>query len=78
MKTYEIKKPKGTFYTDFTFNKGNVYGIFEHDCRVSTIKGGPTELTNDTWINRGPDGNILGFNGNIQETETTLIITVNR
>jgi len=74
----EIKKPAGTFYTDFDFQNGHVYGIFEHDQRVSYIKGPKTELTNDTWINRDQDGGIISFNGTVTETETHLIITLKK
>lgn len=75
---HAVKKPKGTFYSDFTFSKGYLYAIFEHDCRVSNIKVCKTELTNDTWIQKDQNGKITGFAGEIQETETELIITLNK
>ena len=33
--TYKIKKPKGTFYSDWVINKGKLIAIFEHDVRVT-------------------------------------------
>ena len=75
--THQIKKPAGTFYSDFTFDKGKLYAIFEHDNRVSHIPVCKTEITNDTWIQRDEQGKIQGFAGNVQETPTHLIITLN-
>jgi len=75
---HEIKKPAGTFYTDFTFNNGHLYAIFEHDSRVSNIKVCKTGLTNETWINKNAEGKITGFNGEVTETETHLVITLNK
>lgn len=74
---HSIEKPKGTFYTDFTFDKGYLYGIFEHDQRVTHKRVTKTDITNDTWIKRDPAGNIAGFNGNVTETDTHLIIELN-
>lgn len=34
--TYQIDKPKGTFYTDYNIVKGKCYAIFEHDVRQTT------------------------------------------
>lgn len=76
--THIVKKPAGTFYSDFTFQNGNLYAIFEHDSRVSNVKVCRTELTNDTWIQRNQDGKITGFAGEVKETETELIITLNK
>ena len=76
--THAVKKPTGTFYSDFTFHNGHLYAIFEHDSRVSNVKVCKTELTNDTWIQRSQDGKITGFAGEVQETETELIITLNK
>lgn len=33
-KKYKIKKPKGTFYTDYFINNGNCYAVFEYENRV--------------------------------------------
>jgi hypothetical protein len=75
--TYIVKKPQGTFYSDFTFSKGYLYAIFEHDQRVSNIKVCKTDITNETWIQR-TGGKITGFAGEVKETETDLIITLNK
>lgn len=74
--TYEIKKPEGTFYSDFTFSKGYLYAIFEHDSRVSYVKVTKTDITNETWIKRDNDGKILGFAGNVTETPASLIFNI--
>lgn len=37
-KTYQIKKPKGTFYSDWVISKGKLIAIFEHGDRVTTKK----------------------------------------
>ena len=76
--THVIKKPAGTFYSDFNFQNGHLYAIFEHGSRVSNVKVCRTELTNDTWILRNQDGKITGFAGEVKETETDLIITLNK
>lgn len=73
---HSIEKPKGTYYTDFTFDKGYLYGIFEHDSRVSYKRMARTDITNDTWIKRDPTGKIAGFNGEVKETDTHLIIEI--
>lgn len=79
MKTHEVFKPEGTMYSDFTFNKGHLYAIFErNDGRINTVKVCPTEITNETWINRDENGKITGFNGEVKETEKSLIITLNK
>ncbi len=75
---HSIEKPKGTFYSDFTFQNGYLYAIFEHDSRTTTKKVCKTSLTNETWINRDADGKITGFNGNVVETETHYLITLNK
>ena len=74
--THIVKKPAGTFYSDFTFFKGYLYAIFEHDMRVSNIKVCKTDITNKTWIIRDADGKIAGFNGDLKETPTELLITL--
>lgn len=71
---HSIAKPAGTHYTDFTFSNGYVYGIFEHDSRVTNKRMGRTSLTNDSWIIKDESGKILGFRGEVKETETHLII----
>jgi len=71
---FSTLKPTGTHYTDFTFSNGYVYGIFEHGSRVTNKRLGKTSLTNDNWIVRDEHGKILGFRGEVKETDTHLII----
>lgn len=78
MRTFEVFKPKGTIYSDFTFSNGKLYAIFELDNgRVKTETICKTSITNETWIIRDEKGKIQGFNGNIEDTEKVYKITLN-
>lgn len=33
---YDIKKPEGTFYSDYVIKGGKCFAIFEHDVRQTT------------------------------------------
>lgn len=35
---FRAPKPQGTFYTDYMFYKGFLYGIFEHDSRKTCTR----------------------------------------
>ncbi len=78
MRTFEVFKPEGTIYSDFTFKNGKLYAIFErNDGRVNTSEVCKTDITNETWIIRDEEGVIKGFNGQIEETEKVYKITLN-
>lgn len=58
---YEIKKPEGTFYSDYAIQNGKVFAIFEHDVRKTTLN---VVTTNKTIADE------------ISETDTHLIIQI--
>lgn len=50
MKTHIIKKPKGTFYSDYVIEGGKCYAIFEkNDGRVDNIFVCRTKKVNSDW-----------------------------
>lgn len=49
MKTYEIKKPEGTFYSDYVIQNGTCLAIFEHADRRTVKPVCNTKLTNEDW-----------------------------
>jgi len=50
MKTHIIKKPVGTFYSDYTIQDGKCYAIFEkNDGRVENTFVCRTNKTNSDW-----------------------------
>ena len=63
---YKIKKPKGTFYCDYTIQDGKCYAIFEHADRVTNRFVCNTNKTNSDWMTF-----------DIRETECFLIINLN-
>lgn len=46
---FTANKPKGTFYTDYTIDKGFLFGIFEHDSRQTFVRMAHTTLKNSDW-----------------------------
>ena len=65
MKDIKIEKPRGTFYSDYTIEKGKCYAIFEHDSRVTTKFVCNTTKTNNDFS---------GFK--VEETDTHFIINL--
>jgi len=61
-----IKKPQGTFYSDYAIQDGKCFAIFEHDVRKTTIFVCNTKKQNSDWRTF-----------NISETKTHLIIDLN-
>ena len=64
---HKVKKPLGTFYSDYVIQNGKCYAIFEHECRETTKFVCKTNKTNDDW---------RSFK--ITETETHLIINLGK
>jgi hypothetical protein len=68
MKTHIIKKPKGTFYSDYTIQDGKCYAIFEKtDGRVDNILVCRTKKQNSDWRTF-----------KVKETKTTLHINLGK
>ncbi len=63
---HKIKKPKGTFYSDYTIENGKCYAIFEYD----------NQITHKFVCNTNKQlSDFKTFD--IKETDTHLIINLN-
>jgi hypothetical protein len=49
-KKYEIEKPEGTFYSDYSIQDGKVFAIFEHGMSKTTKFVCNTIKTNKDWM----------------------------